>query len=255
MQMTQLVRNLGRNDVKLVRRDSFLAGMLVYILVIGIFLRFALPALDTYLIENGVLPNETMDIALHDVYPMIVAYMAVYIGAVLIGVIVGFMLLDEKDDKTITALLVTPVPLNSYLMYRVGAATIIGFFGVTATMLIINQALLPLWQTLLIAAGASLTAPIAGLFFATFAENKVQGFAMTKFVGVAGMTILLGWFVAEPLQWLIGLFPPFWVVKAYWLALEGRALWIVALLIGIVLQSSLIWLLARRFNKVAYSAA
>lgn len=254
MQMTQIVRKLGRNDIKLIGRDSFLVSMLLYIFIIAVVLRYALPWLDNYLVENGVLPNETITFGLTDIYPMIVAYLSIYIGAVLVGVIFGFMLLDEKDDNTLKAMLVTPISLNQYLLYRVGVPTVVAFFGVLGQMLIINQALVPLWQMLLIAAGAALTAPIAALFFATFAANKVQGFAMTKFVGVAGLTILLGWFVAEPLQFLIGLFPPFWVAKAYWMALEGRDLWLGALLIGVVTQVVLLWALTRRFNKVAYSA-
>ncbi len=31
----------------------------------------------------------------------------------------AFLLLDEKDDRTLTALQVTPLPLHSYLLYRV----------------------------------------------------------------------------------------------------------------------------------------
>ena len=84
------------------------------------------------------------------------------------------------------------------------------------------------------------------------AENKVQGFAIAKFVGLAGWIILLGWFVAEPWQWLLGLFPPFLVSKAYWMVIAGDSLWPLALVLGIMLQIGLLYILIRRFNKVAY---
>ena len=183
---------------------------------------------------------------------MLVAYFTIYLGAVLIGVIFGFMLLDEKDDNTIKAMLVTPVSLNHYVLYRVSLPTVIGAFGVITAMLIINQSLVAWWQLIAIAAGASLTAPIATLFFATFAENKVQGFAMSKFIGVSGMIIFIGWFVSEPLQWLFGLFPPFWIVKSYWMAHDGNSFWWLALLVGIILQLGLISLLMKRFNTIIY---
>ena len=252
MQMTQLVGKLGRHDVKLIGRDRFLIFMFFFVLYIAIALRFGLPWLNTYLAENGVLPSATVVIGLADFYPLLVAFFAVFQGALIAGTIFGFALLDEKDDNTIKAMLVTPVPLNHYLMYRVAVPTILAFFTVIAMLLFINQALVPLWQLLLISAGASLTAPIATLFYAIFAENKVQGFAMAKFVGIAGWTILLGWFVDEPLQWLFGLFPPFWISKAYWMAYDGHALWWLALIVGIVLQAGLIYWLMERFNKVAY---
>lgn len=252
MQMTELIPKLGRNDVKLIGRDSFLLLMATYMLVTAAILRFALPALDRTLANNGIMPGGTFPIRFAELYPMLVAYFALFLGSVLTGVLFGFMLLDEKDDNTIKAMLVTPVPLNQYVLYRVGVPTALAFVGVLVELYIMDLALLPVWQMLLLTAGAALTAPIAALFFATFAENKVQGFAMSKFAGIAGWTILIGWFVPEPAQWLIGIFPPFWIAKAYWMALAGNGGWWVALLVGIVLQIGLIGVLVRRFQKAAY---
>lgn len=252
MQMSKMIQKVSKNDVKVIGRDSFMLMMLVYIIITAVILRFVFPWLDNYFLENGVLPTETFDFAFRDVFPMLVAYMSIYLGAVLVGVVFGFMLLDEKDDNTIKAMLVTPVSPNQYLLYRIGLPAMMAVFGVIIAMLIMNQALVPLWQMIPIAFGAALTAPIATLFFATFAENKVQGFAMSKFIGIAGLVIIVGWFVPEPWQWLFGLFPPFWVVKSYWMALDGHALWWMVLIVGVVLQLGLINLLMRRFNKVVY---
>ena len=256
MQMTQIVQKIAKNDVKVIGRDSFMIFMFIYIMIMAVILRFALPWLNDLLLENNVLPMEFQGITLStlsDVYPMFVAYMTIYLGAVLIGVIFGFMLLDEKDDNTLKAMLVTPVSINQYILYRIGVPAVIGFFGVIAAMLIINLAMIPIWQLIPIAAGAALTAPIATLFFAVAAENKVQGFAMSKFIGLAGMGIFVGWFVPEPWQWILGLFPPFWVVKSYWMAVDAQSFWWLALIIGIILQLGMIYWLAQRFNKVAYN--
>ncbi len=252
MHVIQLVRKLGRNDAKLIGRDRFLLFMLVFVIYLAAALRFGLPWANTYLAEQEVLPSETVANTLADFYPMIVAWMVMFTGALLAGTIFGFMLLDEKEDNTIKAMLVTPVSFNQYVLYRVGGPTVLAFFIVAGMVLFIDQALVPLWQLLLIAAGASLTAPNVALFYATFAENKVQGFAVSKFAGVAGWLIILGWFVADPLQWLFGLFPPFLISKAYWMALEGQGLWWAVLLGGIVLQAGLLFLMMQRFNKVAY---
>lgn len=252
MQMAQLVGNLGRSDVKLIGRDRFLIFMFMFVVYIAVVLRFGLPWLNTYLAENGVMPGDTIPIPLSDIYPMLVAYLAVYSGALLVGTVFGFVLLDEKDHNTLKAMLVTPVPLSQYALYRVGLPAILASFIIVAEVLFINQALVPLWQLSLISAGAAFTAPITSLFFATFAENKVAGFAYSKFIGVSGMTIMIGFFVPEPWQWLFGLFPPFWISKAYWMALAGHSWWWVALIVGIVLQIGMISWFLQRFNKVAY---
>lgn len=61
---------------------------------------------------QGVLPSETLTSTLADFYPMIVAFMVIFTGALLAGTIFGFMLLDEKEDNTIKAMLVTPVSFH-----------------------------------------------------------------------------------------------------------------------------------------------
>lgn len=252
MLMTQLVGRLGRNDARLIGRDSFLIFMFSFAAIIAVVLRLGLPWMNDYLAANGIMPGATIPISLSAVYPMFVAYLAFYTGALLVGTIFGFILLDEKDNNTLKAMLVTPVPLQHYVTYRVALPAVMAFFVALGMALIINQALLPLWQMALIALGASLTAPIVALFFATFAEDKVQGFAYSKFGGISGWAFLIGWFVPQPWQWLIGLFPPFWVGKAYWLALDGVTWWWLALIAGIILQLALIRLLITRFNQVAY---
>ena len=252
METSLLIRRLARNDARLIGRDRFLIFMFLFAVYIAVALRYLLPWANTYLAEHGVMPGETIPTSLSAIYPMLVAYMAIYTGALLVGTVFGFVLLDEKDNNTLKAMLVTPVPLQRYVTYRVGAPALFAFAIILGMALVINQALLPLWQMALIAAGGALTAPIISLFFATFAENKVQGFAYSKFGGLSGWTILIGFFVAEPFQWLIGLFPPFWISKAYWLALEGRPLWWLSLALGIALQLASIVLLVRRFNGIAY---
>lgn len=252
MQMTHLLRKVGPVDVKLIRRDSFLIFVLLFAVIIAVVLRVLLPWADARLADTGVLPNARFPVRLAGFYPMIISYMTLYTGALLVGTIFGFVLLDEKDDDTLTAMLVTPVPPSQYALYRAGVPAILAWGIVLAMLLVIDQALLPLWQLALFAAAAALTAPIIALFFATVAENKVQGMAYSKFSGVAGWTILLGWFVPAPLQWLCGLFPPFWVSKAYWMALDGDGAWWLVLLLGVVLQVGLIAWLLRCFTRAAY---
>ncbi|MEM7131147.1 MAG: hypothetical protein AAF702_32800 [Chloroflexota bacterium] len=252
MQMTELVRKVGPVDVKLIRRDSFLLFMLAFAVIIAVVLRSLLPWLNDMLAQNEVLPGERFPVYLESFYPLIVGYMTFFTGSLLVGTIFGFVLLDEKDDNTLTAMMVTPIPLSQYALYRVGVPALLAFFIIMGMMLAVSQVVPPIWQLLLLAAGGALTAPIISLFFAIVAENKVQGFAYSKFGGIAGWTILIGWFVREPWQWLIGFFPPFWINKAYWLALEGRSIWWAALAIGVLLQLLLIRWMLNRFSQVAY---
>jgi len=253
MQITQLVIKLGRNDARLIGRSSMLIGVILFLILIALTLRFGMPWLNVYLAEHAVLPSENISKSLADFYPLIVAFMVIFSSAAIAGFIFGFVLLDEKEDNTIKAMLVTPVPFNQFVMFRVGSPTLLAFFAVVGVMLCVNQALVPLWQLLLIAAGASLVAPTTTLFLAIFAENKLQGFVYGKFISLVGWIIILGWFVAEPWQWLFGLFPPFLITKSYWMALQGDGQWWSVLLAGTLMQVVLNYYLVQRFNKIAYS--
>src|SRR5690606_35509740 len=133
MQFTKVVQNLSRNDAKLIGRDSFLVMILAYVIGLSIFLRFAMPWLDSYLIENT-----DFGIQLRDYYPVAVAFASVFLGAVMAGMVFGFVLLDEKDDNTLKAMLVTPMPMSQYSAYRVLVPAVLSFIIVLAEVYIMN---------------------------------------------------------------------------------------------------------------------
>lgn len=251
MSVVHWLRRLAHNDVRLVARDRMLVLFAVMLLAMGIAMRFALPALDTALAQRGVMPSDDVELRFADTFPAFVVFVVVWQGANLPGFLVGFLLLGEKEDHTLAALRVSPLPFALYTGYRIGMAAIVAFVSIIYLAFATGHCSLPLWQLLPIAAAGSLTAPLAALFYATFAADKVQGLALTKFVGIAGLTILLGFFAPEPGQWLLGAFPPFLCAKSYWMALEGRALFWIPLLVGALLQLGLLAVLIPRFGRVA----
>ncbi len=251
MQIIKHARSLIKKDFRLILRDSFLIFMSFFIVVISVVLRFGLPLLDKYLVQREILPYWSIA-SLASIYPLIISFLAVFQGSLIIGTIFGFALLDEKDDNTLRAMLVTPLSFTQYILFRIFVPMIIATATVIVQVLFIGQAILPIGKLIVIAAGASFIAPIATLFYATFAQNKVQGLAIAKFAGLAGWIILIAWFVSEPWQWLFSLFPPFLVCKAYWMAFAGNNFWWLVLLIGILLQVGLIAGLVHLFKKLVY---
>ncbi len=240
--------HLLRNDVRLIARDKMLATMSVVVLGMGIGMRYGLPALDTALASAGVMPSESSSLRFSDTFPAFAVFIALWQGANFPGIVFGFVLLGEKEDNTLEAMRVTPLSLRRYAGYRVAVSAVAAFVIIVYLGLSMGIAQLPLLQFLPFAAAASLAAPLSVLAYATFAENKIQGLAYTKFGGLAGLLILVGYFVPRPWQWLLGAFPPFLVAKGYWMALEGNSAAVWPLLLGVFLQVALIRLLLRRLN-------
>ncbi len=243
----QHMLKLGRNDARLVWRDAFLFGMLFYMLFLGAVLRFGLPALNDFLADNPSVP-----FALADYYPLLTAYVGVYAASLVGAMIVGFVMIDEGDQHTLNALLVTPMPLTHFLLYRVLVPIGLGVLMSLSTLYVINLALLPFWQMLLIGVGSGLVSALMMLVLAVLSDNKVQGFAIVKGLGAGGMLLFGAWFVELPLQYLFGLFPPYWVAKAYWLALANDPAWLLHLGIGCTYLGALIAVFAGVYRRKAY---
>ncbi|MGJ8528013.1 hypothetical protein [Maritalea sp.] len=249
MNIIPLAQKIGRNDFRLIGRDRFLLMMCGFVIFIALFLRLAAPALNAYLSENNIMPGSFYPEALSHFYPMMVGFLVIFQGALLSGAIYGFLLLDEKEDNTLAAMRVTPVSAAKFISVRMYIPAVLSGIVVFSQLQFIGLAQVPIHIGLALAIGASLTGPIATLTYANFAENKLQGFAIAKFVSIAGWIILIGWFVPEPMQWAFGLFPPFLIAKAYWMALAMNGNWVWPLLAGILGQLALIWLMVNRFHK------
>ncbi|WP_404400421.1 hypothetical protein [Pelagibacterium halotolerans] len=243
-----LMRQFALNDFRLGARDSFLVMMAGMALAIGIVFRFLLPWADIYLAEAGLLPNPATNLRLSDLYPMLVSFIGVFQSAVLVGAIFGFLFLDEKDGDTLRALLVTPVRFSTYLAYRLTMPAIVTFLLTLVIVPLIGQAQIGWPKLVVVAAGASPAASLIVLFYALTAENKVQGFAMAKFVAIAGWIIPVAWFLPDPWQWLAALFPPYLAHKAYWMAEAGAAYWWLPLAAGFVWQIAVLAIMAKRFH-------
>ena len=236
---------LGPIDLKSVRRDSLLRWMFFMPLLLALLVRVGVPPLAAWL-------DERFDIELGPYFPLI-ASILVMNTPMIYGMVIGFLLLDQKDDQTLTALQVTPLTAGGYLAYRMGIPLLLSIATNLLVLPLSGVATIGLDRQLLAAVGAAPLAPGFALFLAAFANNKVQGFALTKAAqGVITWPPLIAYFVHSNWQWAFGLCPAYWQVKLYWeLDAQGTAVWPV-FLIGIAYLSVLIVLLLRRFDRVMH---
>lgn len=240
MNAAQVLRALGPIDAANVRRDSLLRWMLVMPLLFALLFRWAAGLTTNWFASFGI------DLAS---YHTLIASCLVLIAPMLYGVVVGFLLLDQKDDQTLTALRVTPLTAGGYLAYRIAIPMLLSVAMTPVVLAISGFSELGVGDQLLAGVAAAPFAPAFALFLATFAKNKVQGFALMKAAGVINWPPVIAWFVTSKWQLAFGLCPTYWPVKFYW-ALEGGTpvAWI-HFVIGITYMSMLVVLLQRRFER------
>jgi fluoroquinolone transport system permease protein len=209
----------------------------------GLLFRWVIPSVAAVL-------DRQLGFDLAAYYPLLMSFLPM-IAAGMAGTVVGFLLLDQRDDQTLTALLVTPLRLGDYLRYR-----IVGLMAVSAAF---GALIVPLagltrttsLQVLVCAVTAAPLAPMYALFLGSFAANKVQGFALAKAVGIVSVPCIVSYFVKEPWQDAFGLVPHYWPMKVFWLfeaGAVGRAL--AYAVVGLAWQAVLLTLLVRRFSHV-----
>ncbi len=183
-------------------------------------------------------------------YPLIISYFLVLLIPLMFGVVIGFLLLDERDDQTLTALQVTPLPLDSYLMYRIALPFMLSVLTAVVAVPLTGLVQVPFLPLLLVSLLASLEAPIFALALASIAENKVQGFALMKGSGVILLAPVAAYFVPSGLQLLFGIIPTYWPVKAFWVAAGGGSRYWPFLLAGLLYHLFLLKMLLQKFGRV-----
>ena len=245
MNSISALRALGPIDLRNIRRDSLLGWMIFVPLISAIVLRLAVPPITDSLIAQ-------FNFDLTPYYPVLLAYFFVMMGPIVFGVLVGFLLLDERDDDTLTALQVTPLSVNNYVLYRIIIPVILTIVLMFVIFPLAGLGSLDFWPLLLATLVAAPMAPLFALFLATFANNKVQGFAMMKGSGGVLFAPILAFFVSSNWELAFGILPTYWPIKVYWLLEAGQGPVWPYVLVALVYQFALLVFFVRRFNKILY---
>ncbi|RRR69785.1 MAG: hypothetical protein EI684_14675 [Candidatus Viridilinea halotolerans] len=199
--------------------DPLLRGLLVVPLVVALAVRGLLP-----LVLERV--ATLAEIELEWLFAPMAGYTVVTIAPMIAGAVVGFLLLDQRDDRTLTALRVTPLPLSAYLSYRLALPTCLALLVTMAALALAGGQGLGLGGAWLAAVASAPLAPLTALALVAFARNKLEGMALMKALSILLAAPLAGLFVAlEGWGLLFMLLPTFWVAQATWALQAGTSAW------------------------------
>lgn len=245
MRTLQRLRALSAADALSVGRDSLLRGMAIVPLALAAATRWLLP-------EPARAIGALLGLDLVRFYGPVMGYALLLLAPVICGMIVGFLLLDQRDDRTLTAIQVSPLPLTGYLAYRLAAPMLLSLVVTLVALPLSGVAPIGLPALLLCALVAAPLAPLGGLFLASFASNKVQGIALQKAMSILVLIPALAFFLPSPWGLLCGIAPSYWPAIVLWQVQAGSALPWVEVVTGVAYQALLLALLLRRFGRVMY---
>ena len=167
-----MFRALIYADSRLLWRDPLLGWILALPIGLALLLRPLIPRVQEALLAG-------MGFDLTPYHPLVMGgYLMTAPG--MVGMVIGFLFLDERDARTLTALRTTPMSMHQYLGYRVALPLLLGTASTLIGYPLTGLTPLALSSLLPIAIVAGVSAPILALVLAIAAPNKVAGFAVVK---------------------------------------------------------------------------
>ena len=223
-------------------RDPILAIAAVGPFVLAVVMRFGMPVVT----ELAAPPVE-----LTPYYPVITGSMVVF-GPTIYGFIVGMFILEDREQGVLAAFRTSPLSGRGYLLYRGTTAYVMGAVATLPALAVIG--LVPLSPVALVGSVAvgAFGGPVIALCFGTLASNSIEGIALSKFVNllVLGPAVAIA-VVPEPVQFVFGVFPTYWPVKAVVASVAGEPAWAVYLGVALVVYLLCVAVLGRWFVQQA----
>ena len=191
------------NDIRQIIRDSVMASLmlapLLLIVVFKLLLMFLVPVAVQY---TG------MDVTTWYLWILNFVFL---LNAGMLGVVTGFMMLDDKDGNIAELMSVTPLGRSGYLLNRLSftsglcvvytfvAYNLLGIYSLNALSVAFLSVLLSVYSATI------------GLLLFSVAENKVKGLTFSK---AMNLFILFAFADLFALKWftvVAWFFPPYWI--------------------------------------------
>jgi fluoroquinolone transport system permease protein len=226
-------------DYKLLKGDPMLILSLMVPIILWALMQFLFPFLDALVMNQW-----SVDILPY--YRQAGTFFLMLIP-LMMGMVYGFILLDERDGGIITAVSVTPTGKSGYLKLRMGIPMFLSFIFIILHLLLLGlTGTLGILQVIVISLLISSQSLILLLLLGAFADNKVMGMAISKGFGILLMGPLLDFALPSPYNWSGAYSPLFWASRSL-LADTQMTFWLNAS-ITFLFHLFFIWILFRRFT-------
>lgn len=236
------VAALGRKDIRGTYRDPLLVMLVVAPVIWTSLVAILTPKFTETL-------SARYDFDLVPYYPLVLTGFLLLTSIIVAGGLGAFLVLDEVEAGTMTALRVTPLPIATFFAYRAVTVMMVTTVYVVST-LTFSGILAPGLTGALVPIGmlAGLSAVVTLLAIVALAGNKIQGIAMVRALGmlIAGLPCV-PWFIDSAWNMVFGVLPPYWAAKAFWVA-SAHGTWWPYLVVGAVYNVVIAWPLFRRFR-------
>lgn len=226
-------------DFKNITRDLMLLFILISPLIIALVFNFLIPYTENVL-------KAELGFQLDEHFLFIMSFIIMLVP-MLYGIIISFLIIEEKDENILSYLFVTPLSKVEYLVYRTTAAFIMSTLFNIFILYYLNLVEVRLIQLLPVILLAALNSILTVLIIVTFAKNKVEAFAFAKISGFLFLAPLIGYLIKSNLRYLAAIFPPFWISEAFINIYNNSSNYLFTLIGGLIIYGLWIYCFGKHF--------
>ncbi len=174
---------LAHKDLRIIYRDRFMLFIAAYALILAFVARLGVPWV----------PIDNLDLYLA---PAIVMF-----GTLLLGTLLGFALIEEREQGTWLLLRVLPLSSKVVFAYFVASASVLSLVVSFAAAMLYGYPVADWRAFVFMLIASALAAPLVMLALGALAKNKIEGLAVSKIISAAGILPVLLFF--GPASWQV----------------------------------------------------
>ena len=196
---------LIQKDARGIYRDGFLLSTSLYPLLLAGVIRLLVPWI----------PIEHIGLYL--------APAVILAASSLIGSVLGFALIEERENRTSLLLRVLPLPQAALFAYLATSSGLLSLLASLAGAGVYGHAVVEPAYFLLMATVSALLAPLMMLILGAAAANKIEGLALSKVVSTTMVVPALAFVLPPSWQLLLTWHPVYWIYLGLLRAYAGDA--------------------------------
>ncbi|NCA80887.1 MAG: hypothetical protein EOM76_12050, partial [Sphingobacteriia bacterium] len=194
---------LFKNDIKQIMRDPIMTLLmfapLMLIVVFKLLEIFLYPYLQTQF-DFDMMP-----------YSVYVLSFILLMNSGTLGIVIGFMMLDERDGNISQLLEITPLGRSGYLINRLSFACILSALYGLLSLAVFTNIDLSMGLFILASLLSAIYTAIIGLLIFSAAEDKVKGLTFAKGLNALAIFAFADLFALQWFTIVSWFFPSYWI--------------------------------------------
>ena len=199
-----LIRHFKSHFLQILR-DPIIIIMFFVPLLLAAFVRLGLHILIPFLEARM-----SLDLSYYLSY-ILVSVMVM--SAISLGIVMGFIIIDDKDGRILELMGVTPSGKLGYLASRFMFVVFFTFFYSISVYFIINIQILSILRLILLTVELCMLGASAALFLAVISNDKVKALTYAKALNIVAVFCYADLLKSSTLQFVAKAFPTYWMMK------------------------------------------